>query len=74
MVSPWEQSELGKEGLDLLLLPALGGAGNSTPPLVLHKPLVAEAAQLTVLAKIHLALLAATAQTKLDFLDSCSTT
>lgn len=74
MVSPWEQSQVGKEDLDLLLLLALGGARNSTPPLVLHKPLVAEAALLTVLAKINLALLAATAQTKLDFLDSWSRT
>lgn len=53
----------------------LGGAGNSTAPSVLHKPLVAEAALLNVLAtKINPALLAATAQTKLDFLDLCSST
>lgn len=75
MVTPWEQIQVGKEGLDLLLLLALGAAGNSTAPLVLHKPLLAEAAFLGVLAtKINPALLAATAQTKLDFLDLCSTT
>lgn len=75
MVTPWEQSQVAKEGLDLLLLLALGGAGNSTSPLVLHEPLVAEAALFSVLAKkINPALLAATAQTKLDFLDLCSTT
>lgn len=75
MITPWEGSQAEKEGLDLLLLPALGGEGNSTIHLMLHKPLVAEAALLSVFAiEINLALLAATAQTKLDFLDLYSTT
>lgn len=61
-------------GKEVLLL-VLGGAGNSTAPSVLHKPLVAEAALLNVLAtKINPALLASTPRTKLDFLDLCSTT
>lgn len=50
MVTSWEQRQAGKEGLDLLLLPALGRAGNSVAASLLYKPLLVEAALLNVFA------------------------
>lgn len=44
-------NEAGKGGLDLLLLPALGGAVNVVAPSELCKPLLAEAALLSVCNK-----------------------